>query len=154
MTNTNTNTNTNTAIVTINDHTQNVNIAGNTYTVRIVKNDYPPNTVEIRFSTNDENVMAIGEIPISDSYKLDFNNLSVNNTMNANMWGLYNDDQHAYLRAYLHSSVIGGSGYAVKDRRSYASRTLKELQTTAQSRGIPYSGLKKGELINKLKNIR
>ena len=45
-------------------------------------------------------------------------------------------------------------GYTVKNKRSFTSRTLKDLQLLAKSRGIPYSGVNKDELIKKLKNIK
>ena len=37
----------------------------------------------------------------------------------------------------------GGIKFSTKDIKSYAARSLKELQAISKSRGVPYSGLKK-----------
>jgi len=47
--------------------------------------------------------------------------------------------------------IYPGQGGGKKGKKSYSSRTLKELQVTAKKRGVVYSGLNKADLIEKLR---
>ena len=50
-------------------------------------------------------------------------------------------DRNATANASV--SLEGGIKFSTKDIKSYAARSLKELQAISKSRGVPYSGLKK-----------
>ena len=60
-----------------------------------------------------------------------------------------------YKQGNIYDSTVTGlnqtSTQAGGKKGSYSSRTLKELQSVAKKRGVVYSGLKKGDLIRKLR---
>jgi len=83
-------------------------------------------------------ILSIENIPKdNNSYQINFFDLTVNG-----------NGKEKGVTWKVPSTASGGGK---KDRRSYASRTLKELQILAKSRGLTYSGLKKEALVNKLR---
>ena len=91
-------------------------------------------------------MVYIDNIKISPEYVINFDDLSVNRVTDGIKWS-------------IEDGVDSGSGYGwgrgggkkVKDKRSYESRPMKDLQALAKTKKIAYSGLKKAELITKLR---
>lgn len=81
----------------------------------------------------------INGIQKSNLYNIDFNRMTVNDIKNLE-WTIAKGD--------------GWRGGKVAHKRTYMSRTVKELQTLAKSRGIPYSGLNKNDLVLRLQGKR
>lgn len=122
-----------TSVITINGQIFKINIAGT-------------KTRKISFIKEEMYYVYIDNIDISDNYKINFDNLSVNDVTDGIKWSIENGGD-------------SGSGYGwgmrggkkVKDKRSYESRPMKDLQALAKTKKIAYSGLKKAELITKLR---